>query len=92
MRQFVLLGIVALGIPFQLGAADASAPSAQEALSKLREGNARFVAGKPKHEHTGEQWRRSLVKGQHPFAVIVSCSDSRVPTELVFDRGFGDRL
>ena len=64
--------------------------SAETALKKLQEGNARFLSGKPKHLHSTKNWRDSLVGAQHPFAVIVSCSDSRVPTELVFDQGFGD--
>ena len=64
--------------------------SADAALKKLKEGNTQFVAGKSKHLHSNKNWRDSLVGGQHPFAVIVSCSDSRVPTELLFDQGFGD--
>ena len=64
--------------------------SATAALKKLQEGNARFVAGKSNSQHTTKNWRDSLTNAQHPFAVIVSCSDSRVPTELIFDQGFGD--
>ncbi|NOX55243.1 MAG: carbonic anhydrase [Planctomycetes bacterium] len=64
--------------------------SAEEALKRLQEGNARFVAGTPRHPHEARQWRSRLEKGQHPFAVILGCSDSRVPPELVFDQGFGD--
>lgn len=56
----------------------------------LATGNERFVAGTPRHPHTS-QWRRNeLAGGQHPFAIVVSCSDSRVPPEIVFDRGLGD--
>ncbi len=73
-----------------LHAGEHSALPAKEALKKLKEGNARFVAGKVKHDHANHKWRDSLVEGQHPFAIIVGCSDSRVPTELVFDQGFGD--
>lgn len=64
--------------------------SAQEALARLRAGNARFAGGQPKHTHEGRSWRTQLTVGQHPFATILGCSDSRVPTELVFDQGFGD--
>jgi len=71
-------------------ASEPPALSAKDALTKLKQGNERFVAGEIKHDHASEGWRKSLVEGQHPFAVIVSCSDSRVPTELVFDQGFGD--
>jgi carbonic anhydrase len=61
-----------------------------EALQRLQDGNRRFVEGCSKHDHTSREWRHGLVAGQTPFAVVVGCSDSRVPTELVFDLGFGD--
>ena len=64
--------------------------SAAEALSRLREGNQRFAAGKTWHAHASADWRKQLVGGQKPFATILGCSDSRVPIELVFDQGFGD--
>jgi len=63
---------------------------AEEALSLLKEGNARFVAGEPLFRHEGAAWRTELESGQKPFAIILGCSDSRVPPELVFDQGFGD--
>jgi carbonic anhydrase len=56
---------------------------AQEALSRLREGNRRFVAS-----NSGPAGRPSA--GQQPFAIVLGCSDSRVPAELVFGQGFGD--
>lgn len=62
----------------------------REALQRLREGNDRFANGLPSHVHQGQVWRKELAAGQHPFATIVGCSDSRVPTELVFDQGLGD--
>jgi carbonic anhydrase len=61
-----------------------------EALERLKAGNARFAAGKSHHSHEAADWRKRLVEGQKPFATILGCSDSRVPTELVFDQGFGD--
>lgn len=70
-----------------------SAPSpvdGREALQRLREGNERFANGRPRHVHQGQVWRKQLAAGQHPFATILGCSDSRVPTELVFDQGLGD--
>jgi len=64
---------------------------ATEALERLREGNRRFVSGVRSLEALGSSARRSeLVAGQEPFAVILGCSDSRVPVELVFDQGMGD--
>ncbi len=61
-----------------------------EALSRLKAGNARFAEGKTRHAHEGADWRKQLVADQKPFAIVLGCSDSRVPTELVFDQGFGD--
>jgi carbonic anhydrase len=65
-------------------------PTFDQALSKLREGNERFHQGKSKHPHGGANWRHQLEEGQHPFAVVLGCADSRVPPELIFDQGFGD--
>ncbi|HSH07268.1 MAG TPA: carbonic anhydrase [Burkholderiales bacterium] len=65
--------------------------AALEALKRLREGNRRFVAGVRSLDTLTSQTRRSeFVAGQKPFAVILGCSDSRVPVELVFDQGLGD--
>jgi carbonic anhydrase len=62
---------------------------AADALARLREGNRRFAANQA--TATGSPARRAaLVDGQEPFAIILGCSDSRVPAELVFDQGFGD--
>ena len=60
-----------------------------EALERLRAGNARFVANEPSREFSDVE-RTRLASGQEPFAVILGCSDSRVPTEVVFDQGLGD--
>ena len=65
--------------------------TANEALERLQEGNARFVANVGRDEGFASPARRlELTSGQEPFAIILGCSDSRVPAELVFDRGFGD--
>lgn len=64
--------------------------SANEALKKLEQGNARFVKLHQKHPDETKQRRKDMLKGQHPFVVILSCSDSRVPPELIFDQGLGD--
>ena len=64
---------------------------AREALALLREGNRRFVANRSTAAALGNPARRAaLVAGQEPFAIVLGCSDSRVPAELVFDQGFGD--
>jgi carbonic anhydrase len=65
--------------------------SASEALKRLMEGNRRFVSGDRSGESlTGQARRSELTTGQEPFAIILGCSDSRVPAELVFDQGLGD--
>lgn len=60
------------------------------ALARLREGNERFVAGRMIRPEQSPQTRIRLSTGQKPFAVVVSCSDSRVAPEVVFDQGLGD--
>jgi carbonic anhydrase len=65
--------------------------SPQEALEKLREGNQRFASGvRSVDALTTQAQRGELVAGQAPFAVILGCSDSRVPVEIIFDQGLGD--
>ena len=59
-------------------------------LDKLKAGNERFVGGHPVHPDETLARIRELKKGQNPFVVVVSCSDSRLPPELVFDQGLGD--
>lgn len=64
---------------------------ALEALERLREGNRRFVSGQRSHDVLADETRRSeFLEGQEPIAVILGCSDSRVPVEIVFDQGLGD--
>jgi carbonic anhydrase len=64
---------------------------AHEALERLREGNRRFVAGARAHDPLASPDRRGeLLAGQEPFAIVLGCSDSRVPAEIVFDQGLGD--
>lgn len=92
------LGLIgALSAPLRGLAADDSKPppkpenvvSPQEALDRLMEGNARYVAGVAKrHDFVAE--REALVGGQNPYAGILSCADSRIAPELAFDSGRGD--
>ncbi|RBA25369.1 carbonic anhydrase [Herminiimonas fonticola] len=65
--------------------------TAKDALERLREGNRRFVADIRNDDNTSTRARRKeVVNGQNPFAIILGCSDSRVPAEMVFDQGLGD--
>jgi carbonic anhydrase len=61
-----------------------------ESLKKLVEGNQRFAQGKSLHPNRSEELRNALLDGQNPYAVVISCSDSRVPVEIIFDVGLGD--
>ena len=64
---------------------------ARDALERLREGNQRFVSGVRSVDTISSAMRRDeLVTGQAPFAIVLGCSDSRVPAEMVFDQGVGD--
>jgi len=95
----MLLRFAVLAIPTLFGCDGGSSPKApggasmaatpDEALQKLMDGNRRFVAG---HRLSWDVARRraELATGQKPFAVIVSCSDSRVGPEVIFDQGLGD--
>ena len=63
---------------------------ADDALQRLKAGNARFIAGTARFPTVQKEILADLAKGQHPYATILSCSDSRVPPELIFDAGFGE--
>ena len=64
--------------------------SARKALEQLRAGNRRFVAERQRDGRTGATRREEVTERQEPFAIILGCSDSRVPAEIVFDQGLGD--
>jgi len=65
--------------------------SPREALARLREGNLRFASDERGLEVlVGHDRRTELAAGQDPFAIILGCSDSRVPAEIIFDQGLGD--
>lgn len=65
--------------------------SAREALARLREGNRRFVSeARPRAGTARQELLLELAAGQEPFAIVLGCSDSRVPAEIVFDQGLGD--
>lgn len=64
--------------------------SAETSLRKLKDGNKRFITGKSIHPNQNAKRRNEISKGQKPFAIVVTCSDSRVPPELLFDQGQGD--
>lgn len=98
-RTFLRRGVgVGLGIalssslvaPQNTQAAVPSNIGAAEAMQRLIDGNNRFVTNQLARPNQSEIRRSEVARGQQPFATIVSCVDSRVPPELVFDQGFGD--
>jgi carbonic anhydrase len=79
----LLVVVVFSGLVFAGSAGD-------ESLQKLMDGNNRYVEGKIAAKDLGDNKRKELLKGQKPFAIVITCSDSRVPPELLFDQGLGD--
>ncbi|QLA16925.1 carbonic anhydrase [Desulfolutivibrio sulfoxidireducens] len=91
-----IMGIVAvigviLSAVLALATVDGAGVSPDEALARLKEGNAHFLAEAPTHRNR-DMARREVTarQGQFPLAMILSCSDSRVPVEILFDQGVGD--
>ncbi|HSJ01240.1 MAG: carbonic anhydrase [Verrucomicrobium sp.] len=71
-------------------AAEEAAATPAEALARLKTGNEHFVSNKVEHPHQTVQWRTTLATGQHPFAIVLGCADSRTSPEVLFDQGLGD--
>ena len=74
----------------QTESAGSSIPKSDQILKRLMEGNQHFTAGQCSAKDIGQVRRTELAKGQSPSAVVLSCSDSRVPPELFFDQGLGE--
>ena len=77
------VGVLAVSGVVYAGAAD-------DSMTKLNAGNKRFISGKLVKKDISDKRRKELSKGQKPFAVVVTCSDSRVAPELLYDQGLGD--
>ncbi|MGW6891917.1 carbonic anhydrase [Streptomyces chartreusis] len=104
LLRFGLTGAAALGATAALGTAPASAtptptPTSRrrpetpdDALRELAAGNLRWRTFRERHPDESPAVRQSLTSGQHPFALVLGCIDSRVPPELVFDQGLGDLM
>jgi carbonic anhydrase len=101
LLRAALTGTVAIGAGLAVGAPAAAATTptgstrphpttAGEALRELAAGNLRWRTYRERHPHETPAVRQDLTAGQHPFAVVLGCIDSRVPPELVFDQGLGD--
>lgn len=94
MKKNICVAFLTLALSFNINACFANSNienlSAKQALKKLKTGNERFIKFQSKHPDETKSRRKEMVKGQHPFVVILSCSDSRVPPEIIFDQGLGD--
>jgi carbonic anhydrase len=89
MTRSPLTALVALLFGLNCGVA-ADAPTPDQSLQKLQEGNQRYVAAKATHPNQTAERRIEISKGQAPFAIVLTCADSRVSPEVVFDQGLGD--
>ena len=88
--RFVLFLIAVTQFGFNIYAQHETQWNSDESLKKLIVGNQRFVGSKMIHQNQSAERKNEIAKEQHPIAVIVSCSDSRVPPEIIFDQGLGD--
>jgi carbonic anhydrase len=91
MLAVVVAAVLSIATARVLMAAESgpTMPAAQ-ALQLLLDGNQRFVAGKMEHPNQTPARRVEVAKGQHPFASVLACADSRTAPEIIFDRGLGD--
>lgn len=78
-----LVGVMAIGAGAQRG-------TPADPLERLMDGNRRYVSGNAERPRQDRVGREPVAKGQKPFAMLVSCADSRVPPEILFDQGLGD--
>lgn len=85
MRQLLFFVLTIFCVASQL-----QAITGQEALDRLVEGNARFASDKTAQTESLKKRRLETKENQEPFAIILGCSDSRVPPEVIFDQGYGD--
>lgn len=106
LLRAALSGTAAMGAALAMTSAVSAAPHGRTAtpdpeerpatptgaLRRLAEGNARWQAVRERHPDENQQVRTALLSGQHPFALILGCIDSRVPPELIYDQGLGDLM
>lgn len=89
MKRFRILTALLVVVVFS-GFVFAIAENGSESITKLLDGNKRFVSGSLAQKDLGDAKRKELAKGQKPFAIVLTCSDSRVAPEILFDQGIGD--
>jgi carbonic anhydrase len=89
-KRVIAVAALALVQPATIRGAVSDAVTAAEALARLKAGNERFATGAVAGSRLDPARRAALQQGQAPFAIVLSCADSSVPPELIFDAGFGD--
>jgi carbonic anhydrase len=90
LAALCLLTTLLCGCTFQMNQEPNDLAVCHSPLQALIDGNQRFASGHPLHQNQDAQRRSDVAGGQHPFAIVVGCSDSRVPPEIIFDQGLGD--
>lgn len=88
IRLVIVMALRAGGVA--TAAEEGVAVSSEAARQKLADGNKRYAEARLSHPNQTPERRAEIAKAQHPFAAILSCSDSRVPPEVLFDQGLGD--
>jgi carbonic anhydrase len=90
MKRTSIAVLLLVVFPLVLIAGETQTVTADNALTKLRDGNARYCNAHPNNWTANAEKRGELAKGQHPWACVITCSDSRVPPEMLFDQSLGD--
>lgn len=90
MKKLCLTILVLFAAAFYVNAKDVASPTAATVLAALKAGNQRHVSAKYTHPHETATYRQGLSAGQHPQASVLTCADSRVAPEIIFDQGLGD--
>jgi len=92
--RLILSSLILSSVSFLAAASAAEAqhsPPVDQIVAELTQGNQRFIAGHPRHPHCGpDDVRKNAREGQHPQVAVLACADSRVPPEILFDKGIGD--
>jgi carbonic anhydrase len=89
-RLVVAVAWIVSWLAFSAQAADTPSSAAAQAWQCLKDGNERFATDRLEGKDVGSARRQELTAGQHPFAIVLSCADSRVPPEIIFDQGLGN--
>jgi len=90
MRSVIMRMLIGMALCSALAGAQGTVPPAADVLRELKAGNDHHVAKRYQHPHQNAARQREIAATQHPHATILSCADSRVVPEIIFDQGFGD--